>query len=353
MDYLFFDIECANCDGGNGKICSFGYVLADEKLNLIEKADIIINPRAPFRLKGWGNKRYIDLAYSEETFKKAPDFAFYYEKIAEMLTAGDRMIFGYAPENDAGFLRSEFERYRKKCVPFEFHDVQRMYKNSIGTENGLLCSLSAACEGLEIDTAFIEHKSCDDAYATMLVLKRVCEIKRGTPSELVKACAPCTGKLENGDVTADYFKPKPKLSPGEINMIKGVNRDNFRYLQRRLSGSSNKEQLSELSGKKVCLSWIYEFYHYRETVVILKAMYDLGIRYHHKIKDCEVFVKKPETQRGSCKRLNEILETREKRLPMILELSEFLALLGLTEETLAERAKNAEDIISDLKKGRA
>ena len=32
MKYVFFDIECANCFQGNGKICSFGYVITDEKL---------------------------------------------------------------------------------------------------------------------------------------------------------------------------------------------------------------------------------------------------------------------------------------------------------------------------------
>ena len=61
MEYLFFDIECANCDGGNGKICSFGYVLADSRLDVMEKRDIVINPKAPFKLKGWGNKYYINL----------------------------------------------------------------------------------------------------------------------------------------------------------------------------------------------------------------------------------------------------------------------------------------------------
>ena len=30
--YLFFDVECANCFNGKGKLCSFGYVLTDEML---------------------------------------------------------------------------------------------------------------------------------------------------------------------------------------------------------------------------------------------------------------------------------------------------------------------------------
>ncbi len=346
MDYLFFDIECANCDGGNGKICSFGYTLADEKLNVVEKKDIVINPRAPFRLRGWGNKTYITLAYPEEAFRQAPDFGHFYDVIAEMLRAPDRMIFGYAPENDAGFLRSEFERYRKPQVDFVFYDVQRMYKNAIGTENGQLCSLTSACEGLGIETPFTEHKSCDDAYATLLVLKKLCEIKNMAPSALASACAPCKGHLENGEVGADYFKPKTELKASERNMIKGINRDSFRYLRRRLSGI-RKEGV--LGGKRICFSWLYEFYHYKEMLVLLSEINNCGGRYVHKVHECDIFVKKPDGQRGNCKRLAEAIALEKKR-PEIYEFSEFLSIIGINSDELSLRAENAEQIIEDMKK---
>ena len=44
MNFLFFDIECANCFGGVGKIFSFGYVLTDEHFNILERDDILMNP---------------------------------------------------------------------------------------------------------------------------------------------------------------------------------------------------------------------------------------------------------------------------------------------------------------------
>ena len=46
MKYLFFDIECANRDEtGRNQIYSFGYLLTDENLNVIEtEKDIVINP---------------------------------------------------------------------------------------------------------------------------------------------------------------------------------------------------------------------------------------------------------------------------------------------------------------------
>ena len=46
--YLFFDIESANCYGGEGHICSFGYVICDSDFNVLEMDDIVMNPEAPF-----------------------------------------------------------------------------------------------------------------------------------------------------------------------------------------------------------------------------------------------------------------------------------------------------------------
>ena len=29
MNFVFYDVECANCYNGKGKLCSFGYVITD------------------------------------------------------------------------------------------------------------------------------------------------------------------------------------------------------------------------------------------------------------------------------------------------------------------------------------
>ena len=55
MNYIFFDIECANCQNGQAKICSFGYVITDESFTVLEKEDWIVNPKAPFLLTGHRN----------------------------------------------------------------------------------------------------------------------------------------------------------------------------------------------------------------------------------------------------------------------------------------------------------
>ena len=50
MKYLFFDIECAGVFKNVAKICAFGYCLTDEKFNILEKEDILINPQGGFHL---------------------------------------------------------------------------------------------------------------------------------------------------------------------------------------------------------------------------------------------------------------------------------------------------------------
>lgn len=355
MNYLFFDIECANCDNGNGKICSFGYVLTDEEFNILEYTDLIIDPKAKFKLRGYGNKKYISLAYSEDVFLASPSFTYYYDRIKEMLTAENTVIFGYAPENDASFLRSEFERFSLPEVDFQFNDVQRLYRSVFPSEDKNLCSLSNACEELAIDTAFITHKSCDDAFATMLVLREIVKRTGKTVSELLSEYRIIHGELKKGEITANYFKPKAELKPGEENYIKGVNKDNFRYLIRRLS-------LRRYSGK-ICFSWIFEYRRYREMVVLVNKLSELGYRYTSKLSEADYFVKKPAYMRGICRREKDIYEARNsgfevnnsniKRKLKVYRFCDLLELIGMTEEQLKLESENAEKLIEDMKNGTA
>ena len=353
MNYLFFDIECANCDGGNGKICSFGYVLTDESFRVTEYRDLIINTQSKFKLRGYGNKSFIQLAYPEQTFLSSPPFVYYYEKIKALLGMEDTVIFGYAPENDAAFLRSEFERFSLPGIDFKFHDVQRLYKTVSGDDGQNLCSLSTACENLKIDTAFITHKSCDDAFATMLVMKEITKLTGKDPITLIAENQRICGQLKGGEITANYFKPKPELKPGEENMMKGVNRDNFRYLLRRLAFRKTRVN--------VCFSWVYENKSYREMVVIASELSKRGYRYTGKLSEADIFVKKPHYMRGICRKEKDILAAKNsnyeenpaciKRKLRVMKFADMLAVLGISEEKLKKYAEGADKYIGDLKNG--
>lgn len=44
MKYLFFDLEYATSKGRNIKICEFGYVVTNERFEIIKKGNFIIDP---------------------------------------------------------------------------------------------------------------------------------------------------------------------------------------------------------------------------------------------------------------------------------------------------------------------
>ena len=77
MRYLFFDIEC--CNGRN--ICEFGYVITDDKFNILEKKDTTINPENKFNLIGRPGHRDLYLCYDESVYYKSYKFPYYYDEI--------------------------------------------------------------------------------------------------------------------------------------------------------------------------------------------------------------------------------------------------------------------------------
>ena len=191
MRYLFFDCECSNCYDHEGKICSFGYVVTDETFQILENKDIIINPDSPFdpHVLGIGNNS-IDLAYTPVRFQYAPKFDAFFPKIAALLADPATMIFGFAIENDVGFLSSECRRYRLEMPHFTYYDIQDIYR--------LYClrdrtpSLEDALEDLKIPSGdYAEHQSSDDAKMSMLVLKRILEETHLPLQELLSVYPTC------------------------------------------------------------------------------------------------------------------------------------------------------------------
>lgn len=181
MDYLFFDLECANSNGG-GKICEFGYVITDESFAIKDKGLFIINPgyredgtREPF-ITEFGPIEGISFAFSFDTYRSAPEFTYYHDKIREIMMRENQMIFGYAVRNDIRFFNSTLARYGLDLFDYYAYDVAEYVKydrddeKSIGLGKAYLQYVSA-----EKPIGLTEHCSRDDAEFTMLVLKGVLE----------------------------------------------------------------------------------------------------------------------------------------------------------------------------------
>ena len=79
MRLLFFDIECANHYNGKGKICEVGYIITDEKFNILARKDIPINPQSRFNLIGRKKERDLHLAHEANNYQKYKEAKTYYE----------------------------------------------------------------------------------------------------------------------------------------------------------------------------------------------------------------------------------------------------------------------------------
>ena len=82
--FVFFDCECANTFDGVGKICSLGYVICDDDLNIIESEDVVMNPECDFDWYLLSGKGDCKLAYSKDYFRIKPNFESYYKDIKKL-----------------------------------------------------------------------------------------------------------------------------------------------------------------------------------------------------------------------------------------------------------------------------
>lgn len=185
--FLFLDFECANIFNGVGKICSVGYVLTDRNFNVISAKDILCNPESPFLTNKMGNYLYLQLAYSVETFNKAPSFdkGMYFELLE--LIDDETLVIGFGFENDLHFLLGTLNRYKLNFKDFKYFDVQKFateYLNTFNKHN--VPSLNTIYKLYDDENLNLRsHKSVDDSYKTMLVLKKMINEKTITYEDVV------------------------------------------------------------------------------------------------------------------------------------------------------------------------
>ena len=183
MNFVFYDVECANCYDGKGKICSFGYVITDENFNIISKDDILINTNAefqPFVLKHV-------ITYKEEDFINKPRFNMVYRTIKDLLTNPKNISFGFDVANDLKYINDECLRYNLPLIKTISYDIQEFYEMYVGNKGKK--SLGKLAELLYIDlSSFHEHNSRDDAMMTMLVMQEIAKKLNVCGKDLIYLC---------------------------------------------------------------------------------------------------------------------------------------------------------------------
>ena len=351
MNYVFFDIECANCFQGRGKICSFGYVITNERFKVIEKKDIVINPHSKFHLAGHGNHPGIVLAYDEQKFKSSPIFPIYYDRIKNLLQDKNNLVFGFSVMSDANYIKSECERYKKPYFDYDFIDVQRIYTDMHQLQNTPSLIKCASEYGVK-DSQEI-HKSDDDAYFTMRVMKGMCDELKLSAKELIEKFPNCQCWSRNGELDNKYnhFKILQRANKlSKMEKLTGSKRSNWMYTETGNHAEFGKyvgtvfidySSTSSFNGKKVCISNLFEEFHFAEMMNIVSALAKNGAKYTSKPYKCDIFVThsllNKQGEDYECYRLKKAkrcLETEERTIEFI-SLDELLKALNLNEADIS------------------
>ncbi|MBE5730473.1 MAG: hypothetical protein E7350_00800 [Clostridiales bacterium] len=277
MKYLCYDIE--SCDGGkNGSLCSFGYCIADENFNIIEQDDIIVNPNKPFNKRLFG--KVIKLAYTEDVFRAAPRFPLVYDRIRALFD-DDVTVIGFSIINDVNYLADAIRTYKLAHIRYEFFDVQLMY--GIHKRENRNYALSAAAEEFGIE--FLEHRSMDDAVATLRVLQGLLKAEGKSFAEFVEEYGIMPGKITGSGIKNCYTDTV--YTEIDYSNAKTKKRLLNEFL---LSLTKNKAHGLPFSGKVVCFDEEMELGDITLTRNRIAKIFELGGRYSSGVESSNVFV---------------------------------------------------------------
>jgi len=356
MKYLFFDIECANRDNtGRNQIYSFGYLLADENLRILEEEkDLLINPN----IKQWDWKVLKEmLAYPKAKVERKQKFDKVYIKIKNLLENSETVVCGFSVKDDVGYLLDECERYKHEPFKFKFYDIQRLAEKVSGIEKSKLSVVyMQLCERIAYDA----HRSDMDARYTYEVAKAICDKTNKKLIDLFQENEACTGKTDGfrfgyndeelltrderrakrEEKRAQYFlghkdKNGERVLKEEYQdfILKGSRNDLlFLRLLDNVQPKNEREQV--FADKKISISLNYELYHFKNMLKIVQMICDCGGEYVKKASVADIFVSYDGAERECTKQKFVEQAIANGANIQIIAFKVFLSMLGLTEEEL-------------------
>ncbi len=268
------------------KICAFGYCLTDEKFNILEKEDILINPQGGFHLTDRKGTQGLVLPYEYSDFKKYPTFREKAEQIYSLLQDKDTLVVGHASMNDVKYLNLESQRFSLPSFSFAFADTQFLYMNKIG-EFSRQFGLGTIAEQLQVE--FVAHRAVDDAYATMKVAEAMCKEEGLTLSALIEKYQITLGKIENYEITQSTsaalvrYKEEQEKRKEEREKKKV---EFYRFVDREKRKRSKE---GVLRGRKICFSHPVEL-ELSLSKKLLLALFAAGGFFTSHAEECDIYV---------------------------------------------------------------
>lgn len=286
MRYLAFDIEC--CDGKH--ICEFGYVIADEKFNIIKKAVLTINPEMQFDLIGRPGSRDMCLFFTEEQYAKSPIFTTYYNEIKSLLEFPDQIIIGHAIGNDAFFLRTACQRYKLPPINFNFFDSQKAYGEYANIKRSI--SLEKAEKEMALEKPEMLHKSDDDALLSMRLVQTMCKNLEVTLEQLLDLCATSCGSTINHTIRyAGDSLPELLLSleKDPASLSYGKKEKCIRKFNANIA-PEGEIITSRFNGKKFCFGRNFEIENIKLALIIIQLLKNRNCSYIPKVTDADIYI---------------------------------------------------------------
>ena len=286
MRYLAFDIEC--CDGKH--ICEFGYVITDEKYNIIKKSVITINPESKFNLVGRPGGRDLYLSFSEEQYYNSPIFTTYYDDIKNLLEYPEQIVVGHAVGNDADFLRTACRRYNLSPINFQFFDSQKAYSEYANIKKRV--SLENAENEMSLEKPERLHKSDDDALLSLRLVQAMCQNLEINLMQLMDLCPAAFGSSRNHMICYTGDSLKEMLLALENNSESLSNGKKEKCIKKfnesiSLEGGIIK---SRLNGKKYCFSRSFEMENIKLALILMQLMKNHDCSYNTKATDNELYI---------------------------------------------------------------
>lgn len=192
-------------------------------MKVLEKKDIVINPESSFVLAKKGHRAKIQLAYPEEYFYKQDTFPSFYGKIKKLLSQSGYTIIGHSIQSDIYFLAFACKRYHLQSIKIEGYDTQKIYKE--WSKSPQVASLERILTSLEVNIDnLILHKSSDDAQATFLVLKELCDRENLTLDQLLEKFSAC--KVNGNAIVSNVNTQKKYIG---LFKLKKVSKNSWHY----------------------------------------------------------------------------------------------------------------------------
>lgn len=337
MKYLFFDIECASVHGGS-KMCSFGYVLTDEHLNIIEKDDLIINPKSEW---DWYALENI-LFYPKEYYEGFPSFDERYQKISSLFS-NDTIALGHGVTNDARFINDDCKRYKLPFIDFVFYDCADIYKEFLNDKE--VKSLDKVSKEIGHHEQGEKHKSLEDAELVYEYTKEMCKQMDTELSELLSLAYKCKGKNVSGNCAYRNKSNKDKKKQKDTGKL-------YEYFIKYVKPNCEKDD-KFLESKKIAISCEFEKANFKPMLLIIQLISNLGGEYVTDPKKANVFV----SANRSDKRGNIEYCDREIEIDSLIDegkdiekltLYEFLGIIDYDEDKVMENYQSVCKNISKI-----